>query len=165
MALAGRRPRCSTAAAAAFLGLEAEPADSVAEPWATPEARSRPSSSASAATLPLGGARRGLVTCSVASFAAKSEPLQGDFDFKPCLSGEAIRLDEKGIPYLVDIQMRHETNLDVALFIGFTTLIGTTAFALLCGLNQAKRGSRDAAPSAAPPPPDSDLGSDSEEDR
>eukprot|EP00930_Biecheleria_cincta_P094084 TRINITY_DN8485_c0_g3_i1.p1 TRINITY_DN8485_c0_g3~~TRINITY_DN8485_c0_g3_i1.p1 ORF type:complete len:176 (-),score=31.19 TRINITY_DN8485_c0_g3_i1:99-596(-) len=119
-------------AAAAFLGLE-EGAHHVGEHLATSSHLFRKSN----------GIRLNRAHQAGDQPATSFHLLKSDFNNELCGSGEAIRLNPDGIPYLVDTKARHDSQLGFALIVALVTLVGSGAAAVSFGMSQAK--SRQAA--------------------
>lgn len=78
------------------------------------------------------------------AFAAVEEDdasgfVNGDFRHERCSRGEAVRINSKGIPYLVDLEKRSEAQLGVAFLIGTSTLVACGALAANFGVAQRAR--------------------------
>mmetsp|Transcript_47540 Transcript_47540/g.94531 ORF Transcript_47540/g.94531 Transcript_47540/m.94531 type:complete len:198 (-) Transcript_47540:38-631(-) len=61
----------------------------------------------------------------VSAFVAETLSMQGDLDTELCAEGESIRVDDKGMPYLVDMERRHYVHLNIAILISVITMVGT----------------------------------------
>merc|ERR1719359_197956 len=77
------------------------------------------------------------------SFEEHAIPDGGSLESELCGSGETIRISPHGVPYLVDVDARHEVQLGMAMTIGASVLIGAFVFVLFCGLAGKRREEED----------------------